>query len=130
MYGEDTPNHDLHDRRLRTLPNHHEYIRDGAVVQQELTRHSSYLRRGVEGEVVHTCHPHNKPEGQRSVAGGLLYKRAGLYCSPEVWRATLVRGVSECALSILTCRFRPNVSHSERVQERRETPAWSLVESC
>ena len=97
MYGEDTPNHDLHDRRLRTLPNHHEYIRDGAVVQQELTRHSSYLRRGVEGEVVHTCHPHNKPEGQRSVAGGLLYKRAGLYCSPEVWRATLVRGVRACA---------------------------------
>ena len=57
--------------RLRILPNHHENIGDGTFVQQELTRHSPYLRRGVECEAVHTCHP-IKPDSQSTLAGGGL----------------------------------------------------------
>ena len=53
----------LRQRQLTTLPNHHEHIRDGALVQQELPRHPSYLGRGVEGEAPHTCRPHKQAQG-------------------------------------------------------------------
>jgi hypothetical protein len=100
-------------RVLRILPNHHEHIGDGAFVQQELTRHSSYLRRSVEREVVHTCHP-IKSDGQRLAGDTCGKSGAALFGSKET----------------LTCRFRPNVGSSEHLQERRETPARPLVEAC
>jgi hypothetical protein len=98
---------------LRILPNHHEHIGDGAFVQQELTRHSSYLSRSVEREVVHTCHP-IKSDGQRLAGDTCGKSGAALFGSKET----------------LTCRFRPNVGSSEHLQERRETPARPLVEAC
>ena len=88
-------------------------------MQQELTRHASYLRRGVECEAVHTCHP-IKSDSQRVLYGGSLWK---------AWGGTWFEA-SECALPMRTCRFRPNVCNSERAQERRETPARPLLQSC